>query len=67
MRTVLEWLAAAVVVGVLALCLASCTDNVRVEFVSCQEARDAGAPLPLAPGEVGWNPALDTDRDGQAC
>lgn len=67
MRTVLEWIVAAFMVGVLVASLVSCTDNVRVTFESCQEAREAGAPLPLTPDSPGWNSKLDRDHDGQAC
>jgi len=63
---VLEWLAAAAFVGVLVL-LAGCTDNVRVRFESCQEAREAGAVLPLTAADPGWNARLDHDGNGLAC
>ncbi|MFI6681914.1 excalibur calcium-binding domain-containing protein [Kribbella sp. NPDC050470] len=66
MRTVLERLAAAAFVGILVL-LAGCTDSVRVTFESCQEAEAAGVMLPLTPGDVGWNKALDDDGDGLGC
>ena len=56
---------AAVAVAVLAM--AGCTDNVRVQFKSCDEAREAGAQLPLTVADVGWNARLDPDHDGQAC
>jgi uncharacterized membrane protein YraQ (UPF0718 family) len=64
MRTLLEWIAAAFIVGVLVASLAGCTNT---PFTSCTEAREAGAPLPLHQGDPGWNPALDTNSDGAAC
>lgn len=67
MRTFLEWIAAACMVGVLVACLASCTNEARVTFKSCKEAAEAGAPLPLHEGDPGWNPKLDRNHDGVAC
>ena len=58
-------------IGVLVLLvlniLASCNNEVQVRFTSCEQAREAGAPLPLTPDAPGWNPKLDPDKDGQAC
>ena len=54
-------------VAVAVLAVAGCTDNVRVQFKSCDEAREAGAPLPLTAADPGWNARLDPDHDGQAC
>lgn len=80
MRTVLEWLAAAFIVGVLALCLAGCTDDAVIPqevvtrqhesvplYTTCAHAREAGVPLPLTPDSPGWNPRLDRDGDKEAC
>ena len=36
-------------------------------FESCEQARRVGVTLPLTPADPGWNPALDTDHNGQAC
>jgi hypothetical protein len=36
-------------------------------FETCEQARQVGVVLPLTPADPGWNPALDVDRDGQAC
>jgi hypothetical protein len=66
-RTVLEYLAAAFMVGVLVASLASCTNEARVQFQSCEEAAEAGASLPLTAADPGWNVHLDTDGDGRAC
>lgn len=52
MRTVLGWLFSAAFVGALLL-LAGCTDEAYVQFQSCEQAREAGAPLPLTPG-LAW-------------
>lgn len=65
MRTLLEWIAAAVVVGVLVLAVASCSDEPR--YRTCKEAQEAGVALPLTPDSPGWNPKLDRDKDGAAC
>jgi hypothetical protein len=65
MRSLLEWAAAAFIVGVLVLSLAGCSNGTR--FQSCQEARDAGASLPLHQGDPGWNSKLDRDHNGLAC
>ncbi len=67
MRTALEWIAAAFMVGVLVASLASCTNEYDTTFDSCAEAAEAGAPLPLHQGDPGWNVHLDTDHDGLAC
>lgn len=56
------------VFAVIALILTSgCTDEAYVQFQSCAQAREAGAPLPLTAADPGWNARLDTDGDGQAC
>lgn len=65
MRTLLEWIAAAFVVGVLVLAVASCSNE--PSYSSCKEAQQAGVPLPLTPDSPGWNPKLDRDHDGKAC
>lgn len=36
-------------------------------FANCSEARASGVPLPLTPGDPGWNSRLDRDKDGKAC
>jgi len=64
-RYVLEWIAAAVMVGVLVASLASCTNEHT--FQSCAEAAEAGASLPLTAADPGWNPKLDRNHDGVAC
>lgn len=66
MRTFLEWLFSAAFVGALLL-LAGCTDEAYVQFQSCEQAREAGAILPLTAADPGWNARLDTDGDGRAC
>lgn len=66
MRTFLEWLFSAAFVGALLL-LAGCTDEAYVQFQSCEQAREAGAPLPLTPDSPGWNAKLDRDKNGLAC
>jgi hypothetical protein len=52
-----------------ALCavLAGCHNDAQVQFQSCAQAEQAGVQLPLTPGDVGYNKALDTDGDGLAC
>lgn len=56
------------VFAVIALILTSgCTDEAYVQFQSCEQAREAGAPLPLTPDSPGWNPKLDRDKNGLAC
>ena len=67
MRSALEWIAAAVMVGVLVASLASCTNEYDTTFDSCAEAAEAGAPLPLLQGDPGWNVHLDTDKNGVIC
>jgi hypothetical protein len=48
--------------------LVAASDNsARVTFQSCEEAREAGAPLPLTAADPGWNANLDPDGDGAAC
>lgn len=40
----------------------------RHPFPSCEAATtQPGVSLPLTPADPGWNPALDSDRDGRAC
>jgi hypothetical protein len=53
------------VIGLIAM--SGCSNESYVEFQSCRQARDAGAPLPLHQGDPGWNPKLDRDHDGAAC
>lgn len=55
------------VTGLLLFGLAACSNEVQVQFQSCQQAEQAGVPLPLMVGDVGWNSKLDTDHDGLAC
>ena len=50
-----------------AVLVAGCSNEVRTQFKSCDEAREAGAPLPLTPDSPGWNPKLDRNNDGLAC
>jgi len=65
-----QWIVAWISIGilaVLAVIFTSGCDTARVTFDSCDEAREAGAPLPLHQGDVGWNSKLDRDGDGSAC
>ena len=59
-------IAAPVVAAVVALIVLVACDNDE-RFTSCEQAREAGAPLPLTPDSPGWNPKLDRDHDGSAC
>lgn len=44
------------------------TGQARHPFPSCEAATtQPGVSLPLTPTDPGWNPALDSDRDGRAC
>ena len=61
------WLVGYIAVLALLVVLAGCSNEARVQFKSCEEAREVGAPLPLTPGDVGWNARLDVDKDGLAC
>lgn len=47
--------------------LVACSNESFDRFQSCEQAREAGAPLPLTPDSPGWNPKLDRDKDGLAC
>ena len=61
-------IAAPVVAALAALIvLVACNNDPQVMFTSCDQAREAGAPLPLTPDSPGWNPKLDRDHDGRAC
>lgn len=57
----------AVVTGTVLVIVALLLMPVRHQFGSCQEAREAGAPLPLHEGDPGWSKVLDPDGDGMAC
>jgi hypothetical protein len=60
-------MAVVVLVATGVLVMTHLTDDARVTFKSCAEAREAGAPLPLHAGDPGWNVNLDDDHDGAAC
>lgn len=60
----------AVVTGtilVVAALLLTPTPNLHIHFQSCEQAREAGAPMPLHAGDPGWSKALDPDNDGVEC
>lgn len=60
----MKYLAVAVALSAL---LTACTHEAKVQFDSCAQAEQAGAQLPLTPGDVGYSKKLDTDGDGLAC
>ena len=62
-----RWMASVLLVATVVLVMTHLTDDARVTFKSCAEAREAGAPLPLHAGDPGWNAKLDRDKDGAAC
>ncbi|MCF4120368.1 excalibur calcium-binding domain-containing protein [Antribacter sp. KLBMP9083] len=42
-------------------------NNQQVFYWNCEQARQAGASLPLRTSDPGYRPALDPDNDGRAC
>jgi hypothetical protein len=60
--------AAAAILAVIGLiAMSGCSDESYVQFQSCRQAREVGAPLPLHRGDPGWNARLDPDGNGVAC
>lgn len=64
---VVAWIAVAIIAVITLILNIGATPTYDIRFQSCDQAREAGAPLPLTPSDPGWNVSLDPDNDGQAC